>query len=102
MIALNNGFIPAANWLGIQAGYVFKCSEFGLGYYLDKAHGTNGSVTVATTAGPSSLSMEEEQVAWQFAEGCEAQLRGGNVVNGLELSENEAALLKVRRAPIEL
>ena len=102
MIALNNGFIPAANWLGIQAGYVFKCSEFGLGYYLDKAHCTNGSVTVSTTVRPSSLSIEQEQVAWQFAEGCQAKLRGGNVVNGVELSDNEAALLKVRRAPIEL
>jgi|EP01043_Picozoa_sp_COSAG02_P066566 hypothetical protein len=102
MIALNNGFIPAANWLGIQAGYVFKCSDFGLGYYLDNAPDANSSITVSTRAGPSSLSIEEEQVAWQFAEGCEAQLCGGNGVNGLELSENEAALLKVRRAPIRL
>ena len=97
MTALGNGFIPAA--IGWGSGPMFSSALVRFSYYLDKTHGTNGSVTVAQQQ-DSSLSMEEEQVAWQFAEGREAQLRGGNVVNGLELSENEAALLKVRRAQL--
>ena len=95
MNALSSGFVPAASWLGHQPGYAFKCSDFGLGYYPDMPGDTNTST--ATAARPDATSLEAEQVAWQFAEGCEVQLRGTNGVGGLpgELSESAEALLKV-------
>ena len=94
MTALGNGFIPAANWLGIQAGYVFKCSEFGLGYYRD----TESSNVASARSTHSGLSAEEKRAAWQFAEGCEMRLRGANSLSAppRELSESEAAILQVR------
>jgi hypothetical protein len=102
MLALSSGFIPAATWLGIQPGYAFKCSDFGLGYYPDIPGDTNTSTATAARAEATSLSVEEEQVAWQFAEGCALQLRGTNGVGGVlgELSENAAALLKVSRVDL--
>ena len=90
MVALSSGFIPAVNWLGTQPGYVFKCSEFGLGYYRD----TGSSNATGAGAKSSNLSLEQEQTAWQFAEGCELQLHSAIGLQR-ELSESEEALLKV-------
>ena len=94
MVALNSGFIPATTWLGIYPGFVFKCSEFGLGYYRD-AESSNVASARSTRSG---LSVEEQRAAWQFAEGCEMRLCGANSLRALpgEISESEAAILQVR------
>ena len=94
MVALSSGFIPAVTWLGKQPGYVFKCSEFGLGYYRDNAGDTRNSTAIDAGEKRNCLSREQEQTAWQFAEGCELQLYSATGLQR-ELSESEAALLKV-------
>jgi hypothetical protein len=103
VVALSSGYVPVGSWSGRQPGYVFKCAEFGLGYYPDdnpllsaagtsSSTGTSGATAEAGQAG-ASLSLAEEQTAWQFAEGCELQLQlrdGGQK----QLGQSEAALLK--------
>jgi hypothetical protein len=104
VVALSSGYVPVGSWSGRQPGYVFKCAEFGLGYYPDdnpllsaagtsSSTGTSGATAEAGQAG-ASLSLAEEQTAWQFAEGCELQLQLRDGGGQKQLGQSEAALLK--------
>ena len=84
--ALGSGFLPAATWCGKQQGFVFKSAEFGLGYYPDLS---SPQVLGLGSAAASAGKLTDEQVAWQFGDGCALLLK-----EAVALSPTEEALLK--------